>query len=99
MLLRKKSVYSAGEYLRLSRDDGDKAESDSIQNQRELIKDFLSKHPEITTAKEFVDDGFSGTTFDRPGFKRMMTEIEKGRIDCIIVKDLSRLGRNYIETG
>lgn len=99
MLLRKKTVYSAGEYLRLSRDDGDKAESDSIQNQRELIKDFLSKHPEITTAKEFVDDGFSGTTFDRPGFKRMMTEIEKGRIDCIIVKDLSRLGRNYIETG
>lgn len=99
MHLRKKSVYFAGEYLRLSRDDGDKAESDSIQNQRELIKDFLSKHPEITTTKEFVDDGFSGTTFDRPGFKRMMTEIEKGRIDCIIVKDLSRLGRNYIETG
>ncbi len=99
MLLRKKSVYSAGEYLRLSRDDGDKAESDSIQNQRELIKDFLSKHPEITTAKEFVDDGYSGTTFDRPGFIRMMAEIEKGRIDCIIVKDLSRLGRNYIETG
>lgn len=99
MFLRKKSTYMGCDYLRLSRDDGDKAESDSIQNQRELINDFLKKHPEIKKVQEYVDDGYSGTNFDRPNFKRMMAEIEKGHIDCVIVKDLSRLGRNYIEMG
>ena len=99
MFLRKKSTYTGCDYLRLSRDDGDKAESDSIQNQRELINDFLKKHPEIKKVQEYVDDGYSGTNFDRPNFKRMMAEIEKGHIDCVIVKDLSRLGRNYIEMG
>ena len=87
MRLRKKSSYSAGSYLRLSREDGDKAESDSIQNQRELIGEYLKSHPEITKVKEFVDDGFSGTNFERPGFMRMMAEIENRRIDCVIVKD------------
>jgi site-specific DNA recombinase len=99
MRLRKKSSYTAAVYLRLSREDGDKAESDSIHNQRELIKEYLTHHPEITNTKEYVDDGFSGTNFERPGFIRMMSDIENHRIDCIIVKDLSRFGRNYIETG
>ena len=72
MRLRKKSSYTAAIYLRLSREDGDKAESDSIHNQRELIKEFLTHHPEITKTKEFIDDGFSGTNFERPGFIRMM---------------------------
>lgn len=99
MRLKKKSFYSAAVYLRLSREDGDKAESDSIQNQRDLIKDFLAHHPEIGQTKEFVDDGFSGSNFERPGFIRMMSEIENHRIDCVVVKDLSRFGRNYIETG
>lgn len=99
MRLRKKSSYTAAIYLRLSREDGDKTESDSIHNQRELIKEYISHHPEITKTKEYVDDGFSGTNFERPGFIRMMSEVENHRIDCIIVKDLSRLGRNYIETG
>ena len=99
MRLRKKASYSGASYLRISREDGDKAESDSIQNQRELIREYLKGHPEITTVKEFVDDGFSGTNFERPGFMRMMAEIENRQIDCVIVKDLSRLGRNYIETG
>ena len=99
MRLKKKSSYSAAIYLRISREDGDKTESESIQNQRELVGEFLKNHPEITRTKEFVDDGFSGSNFERPGFIRMMTEIEKRQIDCVIVKDLSRLGRNYIETG
>lgn len=99
MRLRKKSSYTAAIYLRLSREDGDKTESDSIHNQRELIKEYITHHPEITKTKEYVDDGFSGTNFERPGFIRMMSEVENHRIDCIIVKDLSRLGRNYIETG
>lgn len=99
MRLQRKSTYTAAIYLRISRDDGDKVESDSIQNQRELIREYLKKHPEITKTSEFVDDGYSGTNFERPSFIRMMSEIEKRRIDCVIVKDLSRFGRNYIETG
>ena len=77
MFIRKKSTYSAAVYLRLSRDDGDKAESDSIQNQRELIRDFITNHPEIETSKEFVDDGYSGTNFERPGFIRMMRDCQR----------------------
>ena len=99
MLLQRKSNYTAAVYLRISRDDGDKVESDSIQNQRDLIREYLKKHPEITKTTEFVDDGYSGTNFERPSFIRMMSEIEKRRIDCVVVKDLSRFGRNYIETG
>ena len=99
MRLRRKTNYTAAIYLRISRDDGDKVESDSIQNQRELINEYLKKHPEITKTREFVDDGYSGSNFERPSFIRMMTEIENRTIDCVVVKDLSRFGRNYIETG
>ena len=88
-----------GEYLRLSRDDGDKLESDSIKNQRELIKEFLSQHQGLNLVDEYVDDGYSGTSYDRPAFKRLIEDVKSGKINCIIVKDLSRLGRNYIETG
>lgn len=86
-------------YLRLSRDDGDKMESDSIQSQRELIKDFLNKNKRIKYVGEYKDDGYTGTNFNRPSFIRMMNDVERGRINCVVVKDLSRLGRNYIETG
>jgi len=86
-------------YYRLSQEDGDKAESDSIQNQRELIKDFLRKHPEISDYREFVDDGYSGTNFNRPAFIRMIEDAKKGFLQVIIVKDLSRLGRDYIDVG
>lgn len=86
-------------YLRLSRDDGDKQESDSIRNQRELIKEYISNHKDLELVNEYVDDGYSGTTYERPSFKRLLEDIKIGRVNCIIVKDLSRLGRNYIETG
>lgn len=89
----------AADYLRLSRDDGDKMESDSIRNQRSLIKEYVKQHSEITLVEEYVDDGYSGTNFDRPAFQRMIEDAKKKKINCIIVKDLSRLGRNYIETG
>jgi len=97
--------YKAAIYLRLSKDDGDfsvsgeKLESDSISNQRLLIKSFLKKHPEIVSTKEFCDDGYTGTNFDRPHFQEMMTAISSGELDCIVVKDLSRFGREYIEVG
>ena len=94
-----KDNYKACIYTRLSKDDGDKPESDSISNQKALIRDFLKNHPEIQAVSEKSDDGYSGVNFDRPGFQEMMDEIRSGKVDCVIVKDLSRFGRNYIEAG
>lgn len=96
--------FNAATYLRLSKDDGDislsgKTESNSIQNQRELLKNFLDTHLEINFVDEYVDDGYTGTNFQRPSFQRMMNDIRLGKINCIIVKDLSRFGRDYIESG
>ena len=82
--------YKACIYTRLSRDDGDKVESDSITNQRALIRDYLKKHPEIHIASEKTDDGYSGVNFDRPAFREMMDEIRAGKVDCVVVKELSR---------
>jgi len=92
-------TYNAAEYYRLSYTDDKENESDSINNQRIQIKSYLKNHPDIISVSEWVDDGVSGVFFDRPAFKQMMKEIECGKIDCIIVKDLSRFGREYIETG
>lgn len=93
-----KRKVKTGLYLRLSEEDGDKAESNSISNQRDLLRAYAAKAG-LQVIDEYVDDGYTGTNFERPGFKRMMDDAKKGRIDCICVKDLSRLGRNYIETG
>lgn len=98
MSVYKSNSAKAGSYSRLSREDGDKLESDSIRNQRDLISDYAARKG-ISIAEEYIDDGYSGTTFDRPAFQRMMEDVKKKKINCIIVKDLSRLGRNYIETG
>lgn len=92
-------IYNACIYTRLSRDDGDKLESDSITNQRALIRDFLKRHPEIHIVSEKTDDGYSGVNFERPAFKELMDEIRSGKVNCVVVKDLSRFGRNYIEAG
>ena len=101
--MKEKQFYAAM-YLRLSRDDEDrdgltKSESNSIGSQRELIKSFLREQPDIELYDIYVDDGFSGSNFDRPEFKRMIADIEAGRVNCVIVKDLSRFGRDYIESG
>lgn len=97
-------IYKAAIYVRLSKEDGDvsdasKAESNSISNQKELIKDFLKGKSDIQIVSERVDDGYSGVNFDRPAFQLMLEDIKQGRIDCVVVKDLSRFGRNYIESG
>ena len=86
-------------YLRLSREDGDKAESDSIANQRKLLEQYLSAHPELQLVEFYQDDGYTGTNFDRPAFRRMEEDIEAGKVNCVLVKDLSRFGRDYIEMG
>ena len=89
--------YFVAKYLRLSKEDG-KAESQSIQTQREMLNKYIKDHG-WRVVDEYVDDGYSGTDFDRPDFKRLMSDIEIGKINLVIVKDLSRLGRNYIDLG
>lgn len=99
MLNTQKKIWSATLYLRLSRDDGDKEESGSITGQRELLRDYISQHPELREYAIRIDDGFSGSTFERPGFQKMIEDVKAGRTDCIVVKDLSRFGRNYLDAG
>ena len=85
-------------YLRLSSADGPAAESDSIQNQRSFLQEWAQGHG-FHIVREFVDDGHTGTDFERPGFQELGRCLMDGSVRCIIVKDLSRLGRNYAETG
>ncbi len=98
-------IYNAAIYVRVSKDDAgisksfSKTESDSIANQKSLIIEFLKDKQDIRLVDIFVDDGYSGSDFNRPGFIDMLEKIYMGKINCVIVKDLSRLGRNYIETG
>ena len=92
-------IWNTAAYCRLSREDGDKIESNSIAGQRALLEDTVSRDPSLRLAGVYQDDGFTGTNFDRPDFRRMIHDIEAGAIDCIIVKDLSRFGRDYITTG
>ena len=88
-----------GVYCRLSSDDGDKVESNRNANQRNLIKNFVQEEKDCEIVQYYCDDGYSGTNFDRPDFKKMFGDIVSGKINTIIVKDLSRLGRNYVEVG
>lgn len=87
-----------GIYLRVSLEDGDKQESNSINNQRKLIYEYLKQNNFINYS-EFIDDGATGTNFERKGFKRLLEEIQKGNINTVITKDVSRMGRNYVKTG
>lgn len=87
-------------YLRLSKEEYNyDKESNSITNQRQIIDNYLLEHKEYKLVDYYIDDGYSGTNFDRPEFQRMLEDIKNKKIDVIVIKDLSRLGRNYIETG
>lgn len=102
--MEKKVWYHTAIYLRLSRDDENldgsvKRESDSISSQRELARFFVREQPDMELFDIYIDDGYSGANFDRPDFKRMMGDIENGNVNCVVVKDLSRFGRDYIEAG
>ena len=85
-------------YCRLSRDDDNEGDSNSIQHQKQILEKYAKDHS-ITNYKFYVDDGYSGTNFNRPGFQEMLADIEAGYVDCVIVKDMSRFGRNYLEVG
>jgi len=92
-------VWNTCGYVRLSREDGDKEESNSVTGQKDLIRDFLSRHPELRECGMKVDDGFTGSNFDRPAFQEMLAEVKARKINCIVVKDLSRFGRNHLDAG
>ena len=92
-------TYKVGIYPRLSREDGDNVESQSIINQREFMMKYIDQHDDLILVGEYVDDGYSGSNFDRPGWKRLMHDIDSKKIDTIITKDLSRMGRDHISMG
>lgn len=101
---KQEKIYHAALYLRLSKEDGDvaeggRSESNSISNQKDFLMDYVKKHPEIQIHSIRIDDGYSGVTFERPNFQQMLEDIKAGVVNCVLVKDLSRFGRNYIEAG
>ena len=96
--MSEENIYSAGLYLRLSKDDDGRSESVSIGTQRDILTDYCNEH-NIPIHKVYIDDGYSGLNFERPGFKELLEDVERGVINMVITKDLSRLGRDYIMTG
>ena len=93
------ALWVAGLYGRLSVLDNGKVDGEPIESQIAIIEQYVAGHPELKIVERYIDNGYTGTNFDRPNWERMMADVKSGRINCIIVKDLSRLGRNYIETG
>ena len=93
------NLFNVAIYIRLSREDGDKEESDSVGNQRKLLTEYVSRHDDFILYDIYIDDGFTGTNFNRPAFQKMIVDIEDKKVNCVVVKDLSRFGRDYIDTG
>jgi len=91
-------IYNAGAYVRLSALDR-KKKGDSIETQQAIISAFIDQHPDLDLRETYIDNGTSGMTFERDAFKRMLEDAESGKINCILTKDLSRLGRNALDTG
>lgn len=86
-------------YLRLSLEDNGKKDGDSMENQQKMLLDYVVSRPYLMLVDTYMDNGYTGTDFSRPEFSRMMDDVKAGKINCIVVKDLSRLGRNYVEAG
>lgn len=99
VIMPKQTDYNVGIYVRLSQEDERAGESLSIENQKKMLTDYVSKQPNWNLVEICEDDGYSGTNFDRPGIKQILEDAKSGKINLILVKDLSRFGRNYIEVG
>ena len=95
---KENKLYRAALYMRLSKDDEGSGESASISTQRDILRAYAQLN-RIIVIDEYVDDGYSGTNYDRPDFRRMIADIERDRVNCVITKDLSRLGRNISKTA
>ena len=91
--------FSVALYIRLSKEDSGKNNQNTVENQKALLEDFVKDKPDMKVVDIYVDNGFSGTNFERPAFQKMMEDAKRGKINCIIVKDLSRFGRSYLEAG
>src|SRR5574344_831058 len=91
-------AYHVAKYIRLSKEDESEGPSQSVTNQNSLLDEFVKQH-RLSVYDTYIDDGYSGTTFDRPAFRRMIADIEAKKVNMVITKDLSRLGRDYIMTG
>ena len=89
-------VYKTAIYLRISRDEEAEKESGSISNQRDMLMSFIESRSDLKFIDEYSDDGYSGYDFNRPQFQKMISDVKKGKINCIVVKDFSRLGRNFL---
>lgn len=94
-----KKIWNAAVYVRLSKEDGDKIESDSITSQRDILSEYVNHKDDIKISDFYIDDGWSGANFERPAFSHMMSDIYAKKVDCVIVKDLSRFGRNYADSS
>ena len=101
--ISEEKIYDTAVYLRISKEDLNAAqvgrESNSITNQKQLILDYLKDKPEFNIVSIKIDDGYTGTNYDRPAFQQMLGDIRAGRVNCVVVKDLSRFGREYINAG
>ena len=97
-MAKKEEIKITALYERLSRDDEQAGESNSIQNQKKYLEEYARQHG-LRNIRHFYDDGYSGTNFNRPGFAALLEEIEAGRVETLVVKDLSRFGRNYLQVG
>lgn len=98
-----KKLWSVALYIRLSQEDSDngvdKQESNSVTSQKTILNEYIEEYDDLIVYDTYIDDGFTGTDFNRPSFQRLLEDMRNGNINCVIVKDLSRLGRNYIEVG
>ena len=95
----KRRIYRAAGYIRLSVEDSGKPGADTIEAQKELVLGYIEAQPDMSFVAVYCDNGRTGTNFERPGFEQLMEGIRTNKIDCVVVKDLSRFGRNYKETG
>ena len=98
-LQEEQSIYHTAGYIRLSVEDSGKTDGYSLENQEKLVKDFIADQQDMRLYRLYIDNGATGTVFERPAFDEMMQDMKDGKINCIVVKDLSRLGRNYLEAG
>ena len=95
----RESTLATAAYVRLSRENGGHETDDTLQTQIKLVHSYILEQPELSLIDTYVDNGVSGTKFDRPEFNRLMQDVKTGRVQCIVVKDLSRFGRDYLEAG
>ena len=98
-ILEDLDIVMAGMYTRISVEDGDDETTNSLGNQKKIGLHYLDEHPEIKLVDTYSDNGYTGMNYNRPDFKRLMQDVRSGRINCIIVKDISRFGRHFLQTS